>query len=185
LHVFRRVLALPVDFFERNPTGETTHKISQIFNIREFLTGKLVSTFLDVFTLLALLPFLFWMSASLAWMVLAASAGVALVVLAFLPAIRRVYARLIVAQNRQGAVLVETVHGMRTIKSLAIEKVRNEEWDARVAEAGQARLEAGRISNMAQTVVTPLEGFINRGVLLSALHRHPRRPEPPGSAPVL
>ena len=27
LHVFRRLLALPVDFFERNPTGETTRKI--------------------------------------------------------------------------------------------------------------------------------------------------------------
>ena len=62
--------------------------------------------------------------------------------------------------------LVETVYGMRTVKSLAIEKLRNDEWDARVAEAGQARLDAGRISNLAQTVVSPIEAFINRGVLL-------------------
>ncbi|HEY6982416.1 peptidase domain-containing ABC transporter [Reyranella sp.] len=166
LHVFRRLLALPVDFFERNPTGETTHKVAQIFRIRDFLTGKLVGTFLDVFTLVALLPFLFWMSATLAWMVLAASTVVALVVMAFLPAIRRVFARLIVAENSKHAVLVETVYGMRTVKSLGIEKVRNEEWDARVAEAGKARLDAGRISNVAQTVVNPIEAFINRGVLL-------------------
>ena len=166
LHVFRRLLALPIDFFERNPTGETTRKVSQIFNIRSFLTGKLVGTFLDLFTLVALLPFLFWMSATLAWMVLAASAGVALVVLAFLPAIRRVFARLITAENQKGAVLVETVYGMRTVKSLAIEKLRDEEWDVRVAQAGQARLDAGRISNVAQTVVNPIEAFINRGVLL-------------------
>ena len=133
LHVFRRLLALPIDFFERNPTGETTRKVAQIFNIRSFLTGKLVGTFLDLFTLVVLLPFLFWMSATLAWMVLAASAVVALVVLAFLPAIRRVFARLIIAENQKGAVLVETVYGMRTVKSLAIEKLRDEEWDARVA----------------------------------------------------
>ena len=111
LHVFRRLLALPVDFFERNPTGETTNKVAQVFKIRDFFTGKLVSTFLDVFTLVALLPFLFWMSATLAWMVLAASVAVSLVVLAFLPAIRRVFARLIIAENRKGAVLVETVTG--------------------------------------------------------------------------
>jgi len=166
LHAFRRLLALPIDFFERNPTGETTHKIAQVFHIRDFMTGKLVATVLDVFTLVALLPFLFWIAGTLAWMVLAASIGVALVVLAFLPAIRRVYARLIVAENRKGAVLVETVHGMRTVKSLGVEKVRNEEWDARVAEAAQARLDAGRISNVAQTVVNPIEAFINRGVLL-------------------
>src|SRR5262249_2986820 len=148
LHVFRRLLALPIDFFERNPTGETTNKIFQVFKIRDFFTGKLVGTFLDLFTLVALLPFLFWMSPTLAWLVLAASAAVALVVLAFLPAIRRIFAGLIVAENRKGAVLVETVHGMRTVKSLAIEKLRNEDWDARVAEAGQARLDAGRMSNV-------------------------------------
>jgi ATP-binding cassette, subfamily B, bacterial HlyB/CyaB len=166
LHVFRRLLALPMDFFERHPTGETARKVGQISNIRNFFTGKLVSTFLDLFTLIVLLPFLFWMSATLAWLVLAASAAVALVVLAFLPAIRRVFARFIKAENRKSAVLVETVYGMRTVKSLAIEKVRNEEWDLRVAEAGQARLDAGRISNVAQTIVTPIELFINRGVLL-------------------
>jgi subfamily B ATP-binding cassette protein HlyB/CyaB len=166
LHVFRRLLALPIDFFERNPTGETTRKIAQVSNIRDFFTGKLVGTFLDLFTLVVLLPFLFWMSATLAWMVLAASVAVALVVLALLPAIRRVFARLIAAENRKGAVLVETVYGMRTVKSLAVEKLRNEEWDVRVAEAGQARLDAGRISNVAQTVVNPIEAFINRGVLL-------------------
>ena len=166
MHVFQRLLALPMDFFERHPTGETARKVGQIFNIRSFFTGKLVSTFLDVFTLIVLLPFLFWMSATLAWMVLAASAAVALVVFAFLPAIRRVFARLVIAENRKNSVLVETVYGMRTVKSLAIEKVRNEEWDARVAEAGQARLDAGRISNVAQTIVNPIEAFINRGVLL-------------------
>src|SRR5262249_17672421 len=26
LHVFDRLLALPIEFFERNPTGETTHR---------------------------------------------------------------------------------------------------------------------------------------------------------------
>jgi HlyB family type I secretion system ABC transporter len=166
LHVFRRLLALPVEFFERNPTGETTHKVAEVFKIRDFLTGKLVSAFLDVFTLVALLPFLFWMSVPLAAMVVGASICVTLVVLAFLPSIRRVYGRLVAAENRKGAVLVETVHGMRTVKSLGIEKTRLEDWDARVAEAGKARLDAGRISNLAQAVVNPLEAFINRGVLL-------------------
>jgi HlyB family type I secretion system ABC transporter len=166
LHVFARLLALPIDFFERTPTGETTHRISQVFKIRDFLTGKLVSTFLDVFTLVVLLPFLFWMSATLAWMVLAASTLVALIITAFLPGIRRVWARLIIAETKKGAVLVETVHGMRTVKALALEHARKEEWDERVAEAGQARLQSGRIANWAQTMVTPIERFIDRGVLL-------------------
>jgi subfamily B ATP-binding cassette protein HlyB/CyaB len=165
-HVFGRLLALPIDFFERTPTGETTHNVSQIFKVREFLTGRLMSTFLDIFALVVLLPFLFWMSVTLAWMVLVASALVALIIAAFLPAIRRVWAKLIVAETKKGAVLVETVHGIRTVKALALENARKLEWDERVAEAGQARLQSGRIANWAQTLVTPIERFIDRGVLL-------------------
>ncbi len=166
LHVFARLLALPIDFFERMPTGGTTHRISQVFKIRDFLTGKLLSTFLDMFTLVVLLPFLFWISATLAWMVLAVSTVIALVVLAFLPPIRRVWGTMIEAEIKKGAVLVETVHGIRTVKALALENARKLEWDERVADAGQARLQAGRIANWAQTLVTPLERFVDRGVLL-------------------
>ena len=166
IHIFRRLLALPIDYFERTPTGEVTYRVSQVFKIRDFLTGKLMSTFLDCFTLLTLLPFLFWMSPSLAWMVLVASGLVAAVIMAFLPAIRHFWARVIVAETRKGAVLVETVQGMRTIKSLTLESVRKQEWDERVAEAGRARLDSGRMSNWPQTIVTPIERFIDRGVLL-------------------
>ena len=166
LHVFTRLLALPIDFFERTPTGGTTHRISQIFKIRDFLTGKLLNTALDTFTLVVLLPFLFWISATLAWMVLAASALIALVIVAFLPSIRRVWGVLVAAEIRKGSVLVETVHGIRTVKALALENARKLEWDERVAEAGHARLRTGRIANWAQTVVTPIERFVDRGVLL-------------------
>jgi ABC-type bacteriocin/lantibiotic exporter with double-glycine peptidase domain len=124
LHVFGRLLELPIDFFERTPTGGTTHRISQVFKIRDFLTGKLVSTFLDAFTLVVLLPILFWISATLAWMVLAASTAIALIIVAFLPSIRRVWATLVAAEIKKGAVLVETVHGIRTVKALALENAR-------------------------------------------------------------
>jgi ATP-binding cassette, subfamily B, bacterial HlyB/CyaB len=166
LHVFSRLLALPIDFFERTPTGGTTHRISQVFKIRDFLTGKLVSTALDTFTLIVLLPFLFWISATLAWMVLAASILIALIIVAFLPSIRRVWGTLVAAEIKKGAVLVETVHGIRTVKALALESARKLEWDERVAEAGHARLQTGRLANWAQTLVTPIERFIDRGVVL-------------------
>ncbi len=166
LHVFARLLALPIDFFERTSTGGTTHRVSQIFKIRDFLTGKLLNTALDAFTLIVLLPFLFWISATLAWMVLGASLLITLVIVAFLPAIRRVWAVLVAAEIRKGAVLVETVHGIRTVKALALENARKAEWDERVAEAGHARLQTGRIANWAQTLVTPIERFVDRGVLL-------------------
>ncbi len=52
LHIFARLLRLPLDYFERHPAGETMHKLDQVNKVREFLTGKLLTTFLDMFTLL-------------------------------------------------------------------------------------------------------------------------------------
>ncbi len=41
----------------------------QVYKVREFLTGSLLRTFLDMFTLVFLLPLLFWLSSTLAWIV--------------------------------------------------------------------------------------------------------------------
>ena len=70
LHVFNRLLRLPLDYFERHPAGETMYQIGQVYRVREFLTGKLLTTFLDLITLCVLLPFLFYLNATLAWIVL-------------------------------------------------------------------------------------------------------------------
>ena len=42
LHVFNRLLRLPLDYFERNPAGETMYRLGQIHRVRAFLTGKLL-----------------------------------------------------------------------------------------------------------------------------------------------
>src|SRR6516165_11713603 len=65
LHIFNRLLRLPLDYFERHPAGETMYKIGQIHRVREFLTGRLLTAFLDLLTLGVLLPFLFWLNAPL------------------------------------------------------------------------------------------------------------------------
>ena len=59
LHVFRRLLGLPIDFFERTQTGAITYRLGQISKVRDFLTGRLLTTMLDLVTLLVLVPVLF------------------------------------------------------------------------------------------------------------------------------
>ncbi len=166
LHIFNRMLGLPLSYFERNPAGQTIHRLSQIWKVRDFMTGKLLSTFLDGFTLLVLLPVLFYMSAPLAWMVLAGAVLIAIVILIFLPPMRRVIAKVIQSEIEKSTVMVESVHGVRTVKSLAIEPQQRDLWDLKVANSARLRLQAGRLGNWPNTIVTPIERFIERGVLL-------------------
>ena len=166
LHLFSRLLALPVDFFEHHPAGETTSRLGQIFKVRDFLTTKLMGTFLDAFTLVVLLPFLFWMDATLAWIVLIAAVPIAVVIMIFMGPVARLVGQLVAAENQKGSVLVETVQGMRTVKTLALEPARKAEWDEKVAVSSDLRMRLVRLGNWPQTIIAPLEAFITRGVIL-------------------
>jgi ATP-binding cassette subfamily B protein len=166
LHIFNRLIRLPLDYFERHPAGETMHNVSQIHQVRGFITGKLMTTCLDMITLLVLLPFLFWLNSTLSWLVVVCATAIALIILAYLRPIRVVYGRVVAAETQKHAVLGETIFGIKTVKALALEPQRKALWDEKVAEAGKWRLALGNISNWPQTLVTPIERFMWMGVIL-------------------
>jgi subfamily B ATP-binding cassette protein HlyB/CyaB len=166
LQVFSRLIRLPLDYFERHPAGETMYRVAQVNQVRQFITGKLMTTLLDLITLAVLLPFLFWLNATLAWVVVACATCIMLIILAFLRPIRNVFAKVITAETLKNAALGETIFGIKTVKALAIEPQRKALWDEKVAEVGKWRMELGRISNWPQTLVTPIERFMYMGTIL-------------------
>jgi subfamily B ATP-binding cassette protein HlyB/CyaB len=170
LHIFNRLVRLSIDYFERHPAGETMHKINQIHRVREFLTGKLLTTFLDLMTLIVLLPFLFFLDSTLAWIVLGCACIITLIILGFLRPLRVLLARVIRAETDKSAALGETIFGVRTVKSLALEPQRKSLWDERVAEVGRRRLAFGKLANWPQTLVTPVERFMWIGVMMIGVY---------------
>jgi ATP-binding cassette, subfamily B, bacterial HlyB/CyaB len=166
LHLFSRLLRLPLDYFERHPAGETMYRVAQVYRVREFLTGQLLATFLDLLTLGVLLPFLFWLNAPLAWIVLLCAGLISLIILAYLKPLRHLYSRVVAAETWKAAALGETIVGVKTVKALALEPQRRAQWDERVAETGKWRLEFARLSNWPQTLVNPIERFMVMGTLM-------------------
>ena len=166
IYVFKRILGLPIDYFEQTQTGAIMYQIGQISKIRDFITGKLLQTILDMITLCVLLPVLFWMSVPLTWMVVACGGLIALIIAIYLRPIRASTGHWQAAEIAKSTVLVETLQGIRTVKSLALEPQQREMWDRRTADAAAWRQALGDISNWPQTLVTPLETFMVRGVLL-------------------
>jgi len=64
---------------------------------------------------------------------------------------------------------VETLHGVRTVKALALDARRRHEWDVKVAKAARLRFEEGRVANVIGTMVTPLERIMTTGVFALAV----------------
>ena len=167
---FNRLLNLAIDYFERTPTGMVTRDMNEIWRVRNFLTGQLFGTVLDSLVLVIVLPFMFWFSPMLATVVLGLGLLMVGVVLGFLPFIRRRTARAFAAEGAQNAYLVETVQGLRTVKSLALEPQRRRAWDRHVATAARLRRDAGQLVNFAQTAVAPFEKLMTTGVIALAAY---------------
>jgi ATP-binding cassette subfamily B protein len=121
-------------------------------------------------TLVVLLPFLFYLNAALTWMVVACATLIILVLLAYLRPLRRVFARVVIAESEKAAALGETIFGVKTVKSLALEPQRKALWDARVADAGKWRLAFGTRANWPQTIVNPIERFMSIGIVLTGAY---------------
>src|SRR5262249_39025864 len=154
------------DFFERHPAGETMYRIGQIHRIREFLTGKLLTTVLDLITLCILLPVLFYLQPVLAAIVLVCAILIGLIILAYLLPLRTLYKRVVVAESWKAAALGETIVGIKTVKSLGLEPARRAIWDERIADAGRWRLAFGQLASWPQTLVNPIERIMVLGTLM-------------------
>jgi len=166
LYMMKKLLSLPMDYFERNPTGLTMGKLSKVFQIRTFLTGQLFGTFLDLMMLFIFVPVLLLLNWELAMLVFLLAGLIFFTIFVFLKPMQARYAAVVHAEQAKGVYLTETVYGMRTIKSLSLEGRRMHEWDSRTARSIEARYEYGRLANYPQTLTVPFERMIFLGTFM-------------------
>jgi ATP-binding cassette subfamily B protein len=162
---FGHLLGLPVTFFEHISAGVLVKHMQQAARIREFLTGRLFLTTLDALSLIVFLPVLALYSVKLTCVVLAFTAASGLVIAVLMGPFRRRLYSLYQAEGARQALLVETVHGMRTVKSLAMEPLQSRVWDDRCAQSVTMRFGVERISAGAQSVTGFLEKMMTLGII--------------------
>ena len=147
-------------FFEQSTAGVLTKHMQQTGQIREFLTGRLFLTLLDSTALLIFLPVLLFYSVKLTVVVLLFSLALAINIGVLLGPYRRRLEALYEAEGNRQAKLVETIHGIQTVKALSMEPVQRKHWDQSSAEAVAMQFNVGKISITATTVSKLLEKLL-------------------------
>jgi ATP-binding cassette subfamily B protein len=163
--MFAKLLNLPIDFFERTPAGMVLRDMGEIFRIRTFLIAQVFGTMLDSLVLIVFLPIMFVFSLVLTGYVLGICALICGWIVLMLPLLHRRSLAAFRAEGRKHAFIVETVQGIRTVKSLALGARRRQAWDVLIAAAADRRYEEGRTLNLIQTVIHPLERMMTSGVM--------------------
>jgi subfamily B ATP-binding cassette protein HlyB/CyaB len=169
-HVFDKMLNLPIDFFERTPTGSIIHDVQEINRVRTFLTSQMFGTLLDSFVIVIFLPIMFMVSTIMTACILALCLLVILWMMAMLPTIRAKVGAAVQAEIARGTHLIEAVHGIRAIKSLALDARQRHEWDVLNARVAETRFDGGRTENLVQTVVHPPQMLMMNGVVAVAVY---------------
>lgn len=143
---FSHLLSLPINYFDTTSAGVVARVMQQLESIRSFLTGRLFFTALDSIALLIFVPLLFSYSYKLATIVVAFALMIACIIAIMVPIFRRNLDKLNTAEGARQALLVETIHGMRTVKALAIEPAQRKMWDQLSAQSIMAHFRVGKIA---------------------------------------
>jgi ATP-binding cassette subfamily B protein len=154
---FSHLLSLPIDYFETTTVGVIARNVLQLEHIRQFLTGRLFMTALDTTSLVVFLPMLFLYSFKLSLITLGFTLVITGIVAALVPTYQRRLNDLNSAEGKRQSMLVESIHGMRTIKALAIEPKQRREWDQRSADAINAHYRVGKLGLTAASFTNFLE----------------------------
>ncbi|MBE7184199.1 MAG: peptidase domain-containing ABC transporter [Methylobacterium mesophilicum] len=162
---FGHLLSLPIALFEQVSAGVLVKHMQQTARIREFLTGRLFLTLLDALSLFVFLPILLLYSVKLTAVVVGFTLLVALVVMMLMGPFRRRLQTLYEVEADRQASLVETVHGMRTVKCLALEPRQRQVWDDQSARSISVRFEVEKISTLAQSMTGMLEKLMGVAII--------------------
>ncbi len=154
---FRHLMRLPIEFFERVPSGVLLKHMQQTEKIRGFLSGNLFFTVLELFSLVVFIPFLLLYSVELTLVVLGFALLMALVIALLIRPFQTRLNELYQAEGKRQSMLVESIHGIRTVKSLAIEPVEEKAWNDSTAYAIKSYFRVGKISMTARSISQMLE----------------------------
>ena len=161
----KRMMALPLDFFLKARAGKLNKVVQGSSSVREFMTGNLMFTLFDSTSLIIILPILFYMSPTLSYLVLIFSflmmLNIGLVILPYRKYLNQLYK----VESECQALMVENLHGMSTIKSLAIEKRQQEELLERTAKSINQQKKVKKLTSFSGEI----SGFLQKAMGMSII----------------
>ena len=151
--VFRHLLALPLDYFERRRVGDTVTRVRQLETIREFLTNASLTVLVDpLFTVVFMAAMIIY-SPALFSIVAVSLVGYLAVSLTLTRPLRARVEQKFERGAASNALLTESVSGIATVKSAAVEPQWQEGWERQLAAYSAASLRVTALSSVGSQLV--------------------------------
>ena len=131
--LFRHLMALPLSYFEARRVGDSVARVRELESIRNFLTSNAVTVLIDLFFTIVFFAVMYIYSPLLT-LIVALTIPIYIAISVFItPPLRARLDEKFKRGAENQAFLVETVTGIGTLKSMAVEPRMRDRWEKQFA----------------------------------------------------
>lgn len=163
--VYRHLLSLPFRYFETRKVGNIIARVRELENLRQFMTNISLTVLLDTVFSVVFIAIMWVYSGYLTLIVLGIVFLIALISFIATPMIKE----RLNDKFQKGAVnqsfLVESITGIQTVKSLAIEGKMIKDWEKNLGEYIMSAFRLSNLGNIAVTLSQTLQKTMSLAVI--------------------
>jgi ATP-binding cassette, subfamily B, bacterial HlyB/CyaB len=163
--LFRHLLALPIAYFQARRVGDSVARVRELENIRNFLTSSALTLVIDLLFTFVFLAVMYVYSPILTFLVLASFPFYIGISAFATPLFKRRLDEKFERGAENQAFLVESVNGVETLKSMAVEPQMQRRWEEQLAGYVTSSFRVLSLSNTASQLVQLINKLVTAGVL--------------------
>lgn len=164
--LFHHLFGLPLKYFESRRVGETVARVRELDQIRSFLTGTPLSSMIDVIFVVVYIIVMFFYSVNLTWIVIASMPVFAILSLIITPLFKKSLDKKFETGAKAQSFLVESINGIHTVKSFALETAFEEKWGDLQSDYVKAGYKTSMISQTSNAIATFIQHAVDLIVLV-------------------
>jgi subfamily B ATP-binding cassette protein HlyB/CyaB len=163
--LFRHLLALPLAYFQARRVGDSVARVRELENIRTFITSSALTLVIDLIFTVVFLAVMFIYSSVLTAVVIAAFPFYIAISTLATPIFRTRLDEKFQRGAENQAFLVESVTGVETLKSMAVEPQMQRRWEEQLAGYVTASFRVLSLANVATESVHLINKIVTALIL--------------------
>ncbi len=168
--LFRHLLALPLAYFQARRVGDSVARVRELENIRVFITSSALTLVIDLFFTFVFLGVMFLYSPNLTLIVILAFPFYVAISAVATPIFRRRLDEKFKRGAENQAFLVESVTGVETLKSMAVEPQMQRRWEEQLAAYVTASFKVLALGNVATESIRLVDKIVTGALLFFGAH---------------
>ncbi|AFJ03703.1 ABC-type bacteriocin/lantibiotic exporters peptidase domain protein [Methylophaga frappieri] len=168
--LYTHLMALPLSYFESRQVGQNVARVRELDTIRNFITGTALTLVIDLFFVFVFLAVMWYYSPTLTWIVLATIPFYVILSIFITPILRKRLDDKFKHGAENTAFLTESITGIGTVKSLAVEPQMKRKLEDHLSNYVHASFKSQNLNNVANQIAGLVNKLMTLGIIWWGAH---------------